>query len=351
MALKTKTPLRISWAGGGTDILAVREKIGGRVLNSAITSYVDVDVYQNHDPKKLSLSYREGFGRADSAEELKHLPTKHVLLHESVPTGLEIHSHADIPREASGGLGGSSSYIVGLINAVRAFQDKDVTEESLARAASEVQENVQTDELGKVTGGLQDQYAAAYGGINTFAFGADGGATRRVPLDVDTKELQTLNEHLFLVVLPVNRPKEITADAILKRQGEDGELAKNLDNYRRQVDLVPEAERAIRHGDMQELGRVLREGNRLKQEITKGAVPNNNEIEKFLSMAMDNGALGVKLAGAGGGGSMSGIVPPEKRKAMMEILSAHGCLEEPEINIEFNGSRVVYDDGLHRLRR
>ncbi len=350
MALKTKTPLRISWAGGGTDILAVREKTGGRVLNSTITSYVDVDVYQNHDPKKLSLSYREGFGRADYANELKHLPTKHVLMHEGVLTGLEIHSHADIPREASGGLGGSSSYIVGLINAVRAFCDLGVTRESLAKTASIVQENIQTEELGAVTGGMQDQYAAAYGGINIFKFDMDGTVSRQ-PIDVDMRQTKVLNEHLFLIVLPLNRPKEVTADSILRKQSEAEALSKNLDNYRRQADLVPEAERAIRNGDMQELGRILREGNKLKQEITNGAVPNGKEIEKFLTVAMENGALGVKLAGAGGGGSMSGIVPPENRGAMMEALSSMGCLEEPAISIEFDGSRVVYNDGLHRLRR
>jgi len=319
----TRTPLRISFAGGGTDLPSFyREYGGGAVTSAAIDRYIHVLV----NPK-FDRSIRVAYSKTENVERLEHL--QHGLVREAmrvtgVHEAVEVHTIADIPSEGTG-LGSSSTLTVGLLNALYAYRGvlKDPAE--LAEEAC----RIEIDRLGG-TVGKQDQYIAAFGGIQHFEFRPDD-SVRAAPIPLRATDREALSDHLSLFYTGITR----NAEGILKQQNARTET--NKDSLFRLRDLATEARTAITACDWPRLGAILDAGWILKRGLTSGI--SSDEIDRRYSAAKAAGAYGGKITGAGGGGFLLLMHPPERSR---QVASALAPLERFAVRITPEGSRILF---------
>ena len=322
----TRTPLRISFAGGGTDLASFyRPYDGGAVVSAAIDRFVHVIVNE-----KFDRSIRVAYSRTENVDRLSDL--QHGLVREAMRTtgvseALEIHTIADIPSEGTG-LGSSSSLTVGLLNALYAFRGvlKDPTE--LASEACRIEIDILGGALGK-----QDQYSAAFGGVQHFEFRPDE-SVRVTPLPLAPPYRESLSDHLSLFYTGITR----RAEEILKDQS--SRTGENKDALLRMRSLAGEARTAIVDHDWERLGRILDEGWQLKRGLSTGI--SNPEIDRRFAAAKEAGAFGGKVTGAGGGGFLLLLHPPERSR---QIAAALSPLKRLPVRITPEGSRIL---GIHR---
>jgi len=320
--LITQTPLRISLAGGGTDLPAYYKLSPGAVVSSAIDKFLYVILNQRFDEKiYISYSRKE---IVDSVDEIQHELVREAMRTAGVSKGVEIAIMADIPSEGSG-LGSSSSLTVGLLNAFYAYRGIQVTAEQLAREAC----RIEIDVCGKPIG-RQDQYIAAYGGLRFFQFNADDS--------VDVKELEIgrdrleLGSRLMLFYTNITRQ----ANVILKEQSEKtGDRKKLLDGIQQLAFRVRDA---IQAGEYDEIGYALKENWELKRELASGI--SNPAIEEMVEQAMKGGALGCKISGAGGGGFLLTCSARDKKTALRKAMQKH---REMPFFLERTGSKVIFN--------
>jgi D-glycero-alpha-D-manno-heptose-7-phosphate kinase len=321
----TRTPLRISFAGGGTDLPSFyRTYDGGAAVSAAIDKYVHVIVNE-----KFDRSIRVAYSHTENVEKLGDL--QHGLVREAmraagVPEKLEIHTIADIPGEGTG-LGSSSTLTVGLLNALYAFRGTLKNPAELAAEACQIEIDTLGGTLGK-----QDQYIAAYGGVQFFEFRADE-SVRANPLPLSPKERDDLSNHLSLFYTGVAR----RAEGILKEQS--SRTAEKKESYLRMRELALEARQAILDRDWEKLGRNVDEGWALKRELSAGIT--NPEIDAWLASAKRAGAYGGKVTGAGGGGFLLLLHPPERSR---QIASALSSLHHVPVRVTLEGSQIL---GIH----
>ena len=319
----TRTPLRVSFAGGGTDLPSFyREYGGGAVTSAAIDKYVHVLVNE-----KFDRSIRVAYSRTENVERLEDL--QHGLVREAmhaagVRESLEVHTIADIPSEGTG-LGSSSTLTVGLLNALHAHRGvlKDPTE--LAEEACRIEIDRLHGTLGK-----QDQYIAAFGGVQHFDFRADD-TVRASPLPLSTADREGLSDHLSLFYTGITR----RAEGIL--QGQNARTEVNREALSRMRALAGEARAAIVGRDYERLGTVLDEGWRLKRGLTEGI--SNDAIDRQYRAATDAGAYGGKITGAGGGGFLLLVHPPERSRQISDALSP---MQRLPVRITPEGSRILF---------
>jgi D-glycero-alpha-D-manno-heptose-7-phosphate kinase len=331
----TRTPLRVSFAGGGTDLSAFYEIEPGAVVSTAITQYVYVTVKRHSE---LYLNRPDGPGGTAGAvricyskseevatiDEIENDIARECLQFLEIEPPIYVSTVGDVP--ASTGLGGSSAFAVGLLNALHALRGERVTPGQLAEEAC----HVEIDRLGEPIG-KQDQYAAAFGGMNVFCFFADGGVTAQ-----HVKLGAAGGSSLFENILMFWTGHQRAASEVLTKQQQN--TPTEFDRLRRMRDQVWDikalfSERAI---DVHSLGKILDEGWRLKRGLADGV--SNAEIDRVYERALDAGALGGKLCGAGGGGLLLFIVPPDRRAA---VRAAVAPLSELDVSYEVHGSQVV----------
>jgi D-glycero-alpha-D-manno-heptose-7-phosphate kinase len=322
----TRTPLRISFAGGGTDLASFyRPYDGGAVVSAAIDKFVHVIVNE-----KFDRSIRVAYSRTENVDRVADL--QHELVREAMRTtgvseGLEIHTIADIPGEGTG-LGSSSSVTVGLLNALYAFRGALKDPAELASEACQIEIETLGGTLGK-----QDQYIAAFGGVQYFEFRKDD-SVRATPLPLSIPERESLSDHLSLFYTGITRK----AEGILKDQS--ARTTETKDAHLRMRTLAGEARAAIVEHDWERLGRLLDEGWQLKRGLSAGI--SNPEIDRQLSVAKAAGAFGGKVTGAGGGGFLLLVHPPERSR---QIAAALSPLQRLPVRITPEGSRIL---GIHR---
>ena len=320
--LITQTPLRISFAGGGTDLESYYRVAGGAVLSSAIDKYVFVILNKRFDDKiYISYSKKE---IVDSVDEIQHELVREAMRIAGITKGVEIAIMADIPSSGSG-LGSSSSLTVGLLNAFHTYQGRQVTAEQLAREACEIE----IVRCGKPIG-KQDQYIAAYGGLNFFEFRPDGGVT------VTPIRLCAIKRHwgacMMLFFTDITR----SADAILKEQNAKTEEKRDfLDQIKA---LAFRAKDAVLAGRFDEIGDILRENWLLKKELASGIT--RAEIDRMVKASMDGGATGCKLCGAGGGGFLLTYCPRNDKSRLRKAMQGY---REMPFFLERYGSKVNYN--------
>jgi D-glycero-alpha-D-manno-heptose-7-phosphate kinase len=322
----TQTPLRISFAGGGTDFKGYYERSGGAVLSTAIDKYIFVIVKERFDSK-----IRIGYSRTemvDDVTEIEHELAREAMRKAGIESGVEISTMADIPSEGSG-LGSSSSVTVGLLHALYAFRGELVTPERLAKEACEIE----IDILGKPIG-KQDQYIAAYGGLRLIEFNADDTVNvSPVPL-TDERRLR-FGESLLLFYTGVTRK----ADNILSEQKTNiAARLDTLDTLKAQTREIFDALTSPTQEGMNRVGRVLDAGWRHKRKLTEKI--SNSEIDDLYERALDAGATGGKIAGAGGGGFLLLFCPPDRQSAVRQAL-AH--LKELPFALERDGTKVIFN--------
>ena len=318
----TQTPLRIGLLGGGTDLPDYYREHGGRVLNCAIDKYIYVIVKQRFDDDiYVNYSKKEIVSRVDDVE---HELVREAMLMTGVTGGVEITTLADIPSAGGSGLGSSSAVTVGLLNALFTYQGHQVSAEELAQRAC----TIEIDRCGKPIG-KQDQYIAAFGGIRDLRFGP-GEEVVAEELGLPAVERRVLQHQIMLFYTGVTR----SADIILAEQNA------NIVATRPQLhvlrDLAGFAVDRLRSGDVDAIGPALRESWEAKRKLASGV--SNGQIDDAVGRALDAGASGAKLTGAGGGGFLLVICPMEQQRAVRRSLAD---MRELPIKLDRLGSRVV----------
>jgi D-glycero-alpha-D-manno-heptose-7-phosphate kinase len=317
----TQTPLRIGLLGGGTDLPDYYREHGGRVLNCALDKYVYVIVKQRFDDDiYVNYSKKEIVSRV---ADLEHELVREAMLMSGVESGVEITTLADIPSAGSG-LGSSSAVTVGLLHALLAYQGLQVSAEELAERAC----TIEIERCGKPIG-KQDQYIAALGGIRDIRFGPgdDVVASELVLSGADRRALQ---RQIMLFYTGITR----SANVILAEQ------SANVTATRPQLDLLRDlagfAAERLRSGDVDAIGPAVRESWEAKRKLATGV--SNERIDDAAARALDAGASGVKLTGAGGGGFLLVIAPVERQRTVRESLPE---MRELPVKLDRLGSRVV----------
>jgi len=319
-----RTPVRISFVGGGTDFKDYWSLKGGGVISTAIDKYVYAIVKRRFDDY-ICLNYtkRERIAKAD---DIQHDLIREAMRKTGVDKGVEITTLADIPSEGSG-LGSSSSVTVALLHALLCYRGELVSAEWLAREACEIEIDILKSPIG-----IQDQYIAAYGGLRHFDFLRGGSVGVEEVLLTETEKRQ-FNSNLHLFYLKKTRK----ANKILKKQKaalKDNETV--LDSMR---EMVLPFKEALRSQDFDRSGRLLHEAWMKKKSLANDI--STSEIDRYYQAALEAGAIGGKVAGAGGGGFLLIYCPVHKRSSLLEKMHEMGLNELP-FRLESYGSRVIF---------
>ena len=317
----SQTPLRIGLLGGGTDLPGYYRQYGGRVLNCALDKYVYVIVKQRFDDAiYVNYSKKEIVSRVD---DLEHELVREAMHMAGVVNGVEITTLADIPSGGSG-LGSSSAVTVGLLQALFAYQGRQVSAEELAERACTIEIERCRKPIGK-----QDQYIAALGGIRDIRFGPGDEVIAR-ELGLSATKRRALQQQIMLFYTGVTR----SADTILAEQ------SANIESVRPQLDLLRDlaglAAERLGHGDVDAIGPAMRESWEAKRKLASAV--SNEMVDNAVTRALDAGAAGAKLTGAGGGGFLLVICPPEHQRAVRDSLAE---MRELPVKLDRLGSRIV----------
>ncbi|MGH8642147.1 MAG: kinase [Burkholderiales bacterium] len=323
----TRTPFRVSFFGGGTDYPAWYQRHGGAVLATTINKYCYISC--RYLPPFFDHKFRVVYSKIEdrkNIDEIVHPPVREALRYLSFDKGVEIHHDGDLP--ARSGLGSSSSFTVGLLNALYALKGAMTDKAELARKAIHIEQERLQEAVGS-----QDQTLAAYGGLNHIEFPRNGEINVH-PLTLHPERLQELNAHLMLFFTGISR----TASEVVKEYLHDM-LAKEQ-QLRRAGEMVNEALAILRGGgDLAPFGRLLHEGWKLKRGLSPKI--STSYVDQIYEAGLAAGAIGGKLIGAGGGGFVLLFVQPEKHPAVMQRLRK---LVHVPIKFEFSGSRIIFFD-------
>tara|TARA_R100000315_G_scaffold58104_1_gene33075 strand:+ start:30 stop:1040 length:1011 start_codon:yes stop_codon:yes gene_type:complete len=325
----TKTPLRITFTGGGSDMPSYFVSHGGHCINAAIDKYVYVLVKKRSD-NKIYLKYSENeVVDVDSIHAIKHDFIRETLIYLGINYGLEIINWADIPTKGSG-LGSSGSFLVGLLNAIHTLEGNLVTKRDLADQASHIEMTLCHKPIG-----YQDQYAAAFGGLNELIFSDSDDILVRRLVDTDN-ELRSISEDLHLFYTGITRESA----PILEDQSVN--LVDNkeaINSMMKNVELSYWLRDHIDHKRFNYIGEALRRNWELKLKFSK-KIANDSIIDIYKS-AISAGAKGGKLIGAGGGGFMMFYIDKLERQPVEKVLTELGGYKLMPFEIDKYGSRVI----------
>lgn len=323
----SKTPFRISFCGGGSDLAGFYERGYGAVISTSIDKFVYIALHRFFE-NKFVLKYSQTEICTDAAS-IQHPLIRECLLYTKTTEPLEITSFADIPASGSG-LGSSSAFSVGLINALLAQQGRMPSHEMCADGACQVEIERLGEPIGK-----QDQYAAAYGGLNYIRFNADG-SVHIDPIVMPRDRQQALNEHLVMFFTGITRK----ASGILSEQRKN--IATGAAHYRTLSAMRDQADRLrdeLSRGNIDAIGTLMHEGWLLKRQMASGV--SNPQLDEIYARALAAGATGGKLLGAGGGGFFLFYCEPARRPALISALAE---LRHIEFMLERQGTRIIYVD-------
>jgi len=323
----SRTPVRVSFCGGGTDVdwFSTSSEKGGMVTSLAIDRYIHVIVNRRFD-ERIRLSYSK-LEVVDNFEDLEHELVRESMRITGVTSGVEITTIADIPSRGTG-LGSSSAVTVGLLNALHCFAGRNVSASQLASEACEIEIKILGQPIGR-----QDQYAAAFGGINSIRFCSDGNVIVD-PINISEKIQSNISDEFTLIFTGQNR----SASAVLLNSEEEGKSA--IDNLIRIREQADEARDFLSSGDLSKLGLLLNEAWSMKRGISSNV--SNDFLDEMYSQIMSTGANGAKLLGAGGGGFFLVHGDQQLREKLQSNFSSeHRMLP---LNIDFNGSSIIFND-------
>jgi len=320
----SKTPLRCSFAGGGSDLPSFYEKQPGAVVSTAIDKYMYIAVNKRfEDSIRVSYSITE---IVKKPEELKHELAREALLFLGIKKGIEIVSVADVPGRGTG-LGSSSAYTVGLLNALHAYENGRASAETLARQACHIEIERCNKPIGK-----QDHYAAAYGNLNYIEFNPDSSVFVN-PIICKKRTRQRLQDNLMMFYTGMTR----SSGVILKKQNEGIKSSTyKREILSRMVELAKEMKVSLENNNLDRFGGLLHRNWELKKELAGGI--SNAKIDGWYRTARRHGAMG-KLLGAGGGGFLLLYAPQKKHK---EIIKALPGLRHTPFRFELEGSKIIY---------
>jgi len=322
----SRTPFRISFFGGGTDYPIHYKIHGGTVLATSINKYCYINC--RYLPPFFDYKNRVVYSKVEHSKtisDIKHPSARECLRFMEMNEGVEIHHDGDLPARA--GLGTSSSFTVGLINAIYALKGKMTTKRQLALDAIHVEQNLIKENVGS-----QDQVTAAFGGFNRIEF--DGEQEFKVqPVTLNQDKIQSLQDHMMLFFTGFSRTaSKIAGEQIKKTPDKKKEL-------QRMAEMVDEAIDILNDDDynLTNFGKLLHENWMIKRKLT--SIITTNSIDKIYEKARKAGAIGGKLLGAGGGGFILFFVHPKKQSKVMQVMNNY--LYVP-FKFENLGSQIIY---------
>ena len=325
----SRTPYRISFFGGGTDYPTWYLKHGGQVLSTTIDKYLYISC--RYLPPFFEHRLRLVYSKIETCQhvsELDHPSAREVLKYLDIDNGLEIHYDGDLPGRS--GLGSSSAFTVGLLNALYAYQGQKISQHRLTTESIHIEQD-----LIKETVGSQDQTNAAYGGFNKIRFKQNGEIIVD-PVTISYERIQALDKNLMLFYTGIIRTAEKVARSYVDV------IEEKEKQLLRMYDMVDEAIEFIANGNLEGFGRLLNDAWQEKRSLSK--IVSNSQVDEIYTSAIDAGALGGKLSGAGGGGFLLLYVPVEKQPDVKKKLSH--LLHVP-FSFEPNGSQIIFHD-LHK---
>ncbi len=319
----SRTPFRVSFVGGGTDIKDYYSLDYGAVISTTINKYMYITVNKGFD-KTIRVSYSKT-ELVDSVDKIEHPIVKAALKMLDIDGGIEITSIADIPAKA--GLSSSSAFTVGLLKALYAYKGVYANNETIARQACEIEIDILKEPIGK-----QDQYAVAYGGMNYIRFNKDESVIVE-PIICSNETKKIFQDNLMLFYTGVTRK---TGD-ILKEQKKNSVNKKDyLDKMR---NMTSDFKRFISNeNSIDDIGKLLDLGWQMKKNMSSKI--SNNGIDEIYRKAIENGAIGGKILGAGGGGFLLLYCKKEKQQILKKALESD--LMYIPFNFENTGSRIIF---------
>jgi len=322
----TRTPLRVSFFGGGTDLPDWYKTHGGAVLSTTINKFLFISMRRM--PPYWEFKNRFVYGSktetVNSLDEIDHPAIREALRFMDIPYGVDMHYNTDIP--ARSGMGSSSAFTVGFLRALYAMQGRMVSDRRIANEAIHIEQD-----LIKEAVGCQDQIAAAFGGLNHIVFNKDSGFEVN-PVTIPRQRLQELNDHMILVYTGIQR---IASRIEEEKINQMGEHKAELGAIQRYVDDALELLNS--NYAIDEFGVLLHETWLQKRRLSENVT--NDNLDDLYETCRKNGAIGGKLLGTGGGGFMLIFVKPEKREEMLKAIP--GFIPVP-FNFDTTGSQVIY---------
>jgi D-glycero-alpha-D-manno-heptose-7-phosphate kinase len=318
-----QTPLRISFFGGGTDFPSYFMEEGGCVLSSAIDKFIFLTIKERFD-NKLRVGYTRT-EMVDDIDDIQHELIREALRVTGITSGVEITTMGDIPSEGSG-LGSSSTVAVGALNAMYAYQGEIASAERLAREACAIE----IDTLKKPIG-IQDQYIAAYGGLRFFEFLPDGEVkVEKIYISADAR--RAMNDNFLLFFTGVSR----SSSSILTEQKSN--IRDRLSELREIKQMAYQARVYIETENFDALGELMHQSWELKKRLA-GTI-SSSDINAMYEAARNAGAVGGKIAGAGGGGFLLLYVPYERQSKVRAALAG---LQELPFRLESDGTKIIFN--------
>lgn len=319
----SQTPLRVSLFGGGTDFRNFFLKDEGAVLSLGIDKYVYVIVKERFD-EKIYINYSKK-EIVNTVDDIKHELVREAMKKTGIAGGIEVTTLADVPSQGSG-LGSSSSITVGLLNAFYAYQGEQV---SLERLASEARE-IEIDILGKPIG-CQDQYIAAYGNMRFIRFQRNG-KIKVEKLDVTERQKRQLVSNLMLFFSGKTRS---SSDVLIEQKKN---IASRMNELRSLRDIAYQAKECMIKGDIDRMGYLLNKSWTEKKKLASNIT--TDKLEMIYKTALNNGAIGGKICGAGAGGFFLLYCPMDKQKSVRDAL---GRFRELPFMLSRDGTKIIFN--------
>lgn len=322
----SRTPFRISLGGGGTDLPSYYRRYGGFFVSGAVDRYVYVSLNPSFDRNNLRVGYSAN-EIVSGADEVAHGAVRESLRLLGIDSGLEIVSMADAP--SSTGLGSSSSFCVGLLGALHTYLRQEVSRQDLAEEACRVAMERLQEPSGK-----QDEYAATFGGICSYQIDQRGGVTVD-PLHLPVATLAELEAGILMFYTGITR----SASSVLRSQQQAIDQGDAAEKMHRIKELGIQSRDALVRGDLAEFGGLIHEHWLVKRGVVDSMT--TAPVDRWVSTALRNGALGVKLVGAGGGGFLMAYCDHDR--ARLRRAMADEGLVEHRFRFDFEGSKIIYN--------
>tara|TARA_B100000900_G_scaffold178194_1_gene151080 strand:- start:3665 stop:4642 length:978 start_codon:yes stop_codon:yes gene_type:complete len=320
----SRAPLRMSFVGGGSDLPAYFQKNGGAVLSTSINKYVYVTVNKKFDNDiRISYSITEN---VNNARQIKHPIVRNALKLLGISNGIEITSVSDIPSLGSG-LGSSSSFTVALLHALCTYMGEKISKEKLSSLSSHIEIDLCKDEIG-----YQDQYAAAYGGINLIEFNKDDNVLVS-PINCKIQTIKKIEESIILFYTGRTRK----ASSILQEQSKNMKNSLKIEMMKKMVSLVYEMKNQLQKNCIKSFGELLDKNWKLKRKMTKHI--SDYQIDEWYNKGILAGASGGKLLGAGNGGFMIFFAPKKNHE---KITNALKDLRRVPFSFNNKGSEIIF---------
>lgn len=322
----TKTPYRISFFGGGSDYPEWFNENYGEVISSTINKYLYISCREL--PYFFKHKFRVVYSKIENVKkvsDIKHNGVRQLLLYSKIKDGLEIHYDGDLPSRS--GMGSSSCFVVGLLNALSKYQNIVLVKKKLADTSINIERNIMKENVG-----FQDQIAASYGGFNNIIFEKKKFRVNKINCKKSFQD--NLNSKLFLIYTGKSR----TAEKITKSYTSKLKDNKKY-NIKKILNFVAQAKKMIKQNNPDDFGYLLNETWHQKRELSK--IVSNNKIDQLYNLGKKNGAIGGKLLGAGGGGFLLFYIDLNNKDKFLNAFKTNVIVP---IKLSQKGSEVIFDE-------